>query len=170
MQTKLNKKEKIIKFIDGIIIFINIATNVALLFLMGDILNGFAYTNALLYNFTTLRYIEIGIFLIAQVSGLYLMIKFFTSQNLKGRLLITTIPLTIILVAGLWFFYNAPNININGGLTFSKALGITQGTYETFGFEYVLIAVLVYILILFAIYSAIFKKSENKKDNKRKKT
>ena len=151
------KKEEAIKYVDYSIIIINIGTNIALLFLTGDILNGFTYTSALSYNFTTLRYFEIAIFAIAQISGIYLLIKFFTKQNLKGKLLIITIPLTIILVVGLWFFYNAQNININSALTFSQIAGISDSTYTTIGFEYVLLAVLVYIILLYIIYGVIFK-------------
>lgn len=163
MKKSISKKQKKIKVIDIIIITINILTNIALLFLTGDILSGFVYTNALQYNFNTLRYFELLIFVIAQITGLYLMVKFFISQNLKGRLLIITIPLTTILVIGLWFFYNAQNITINNDLTFSTLVGITSSTYATIGFEYVFIAVLIYIILLYCIYNVIFKKTINQK-------
>ena len=168
MNTK-TKTNNFVKVIDGVIILINIASNIALFFIMGDILNGFTYANNLSYNFTTIRYIEIGIFLIAQISGIYLTVKCFLNQKLKGRLLIVTIPLTILFIMGLWLFYNAPNININSSITFSDISGITQGTYASIGLEYVIISILVYALLLYDIYSVIFKKSSIKKVTKTKK-
>ena len=158
-----NNKTKKIKTIDLFIILINILTNIALVFLTTDLLNGLSYNNGIYYNFTPLRILSIAIFAIAQISGLYLIVKLFISQNTKCKLLIVTIPLTILLVVGLWLFYNATNISINNSLTFSTLVGITQNTYDTIGFEYVFICLLIYVILLYSFYSIVLRGTQNKK-------
>ena len=158
MKQRKVKQNKVIKYVDWFIIVVNVLTNIALLFLTNDLLNGITYNNGFYYTFTPLRYIELAIFGLAQVTGLYLIVKLFIKQGIKGKLLIITLPLTILLVVGLWLFYNAQNININSSLTFSALVGITQSTYDTIGFEYVFIALIIYVVIIYCFYSFVLNK------------
>lgn len=165
---EIQRKEEKLKIVDKIIFTINIIANIALFFFIGDMLSGFVYASGLGYNFTTTRYIGLVIFLLAQVSGIYLTIKFFLKQNLKMKLLLVSTPLTFILVAGLWVFYNLGNININEQLSASEIVGINQVVSSSINFEYVLLAVGIYLVLLYFIYGLIFKQSRASKIAERK--
>ena len=158
----VQNKKKIIKVIDITLMIINIVTNVAFIFFMGDMLNGFSYAGALGYTFTTTRLIGLIIFLIAQVTGLYLTIKFFLKQNLKIRLILISAPLTFLLVGGVWLFYNLNNINITKDISASQAIGI-DSSFISLDFKFILLAVAIYLVILYFSYSGIFKQSNASK-------
>ena len=165
---EIQKKEEKMKIFDKFILILNIISNIALLFFMGDMLNGFVYASGLGYNFTNTRLIGLGIFLLAQISGIYLTIKFFLKQNLKVKLLLVSTPITFILVAGLWVFYNLGNININENLSASEVVGINQVVNSSINFEYVILAVIAYLVLLYFIYGLIFKQSNASKIAERK--
>ena len=165
---EIEKKKNTIKIIDKIFLIINVATNIALIFFMGDMLSGFNYATGLGYSFTTTRYIGLAIFLLAQITGIYLTIKFFLKQNLKVRLLLVSVPLTFILVAGIWVFYNLNNISINDELLASDIIGLGESITFNIQFEYIIIAIAVYIILLYLLYGLIFKQSKASKVSKRK--
>lgn len=165
---EIKEKEEKIKIIDKVILIFNIATNIALLFFMGDLLNGFTYASGLGYSFSTMRWVGLGIFVLAQLTGIYLTIKFFLKQNLKVKLILVSTPLTFILVAGLWVFYNLGNISINEKVLASEAIGINQIITTNINFEYVILATLAYLVLLYFVYGLIFKQSRASKVAERK--
>lgn len=156
----LIKKQKNIKLLDTIIVVINIISNVLFVFFIGDTLNGFYYATGLGYDFTTTRIIGIIIFAIAQLTGIYLTIKFFLKQNLKIRLLLVSAPLTFLLFGGLWLLYNINNINITDDISASELLGITSEQMYNIDFKYIIIALAIYIVLVYLLYGYIFKQSK----------
>ena len=163
----IKKKEKIIKIIDSIILILNIGTNIAFLFFIGDLLNGFSYASGIGYNFTTTRTIGIVLFVIAQITGIYLTVKLFLKQNLKIRLILTSVPLTFIFVGGLWLLYNINSIQITDSLSASRVLGISENATISIDFKYILIGIAIYIVILYFLYGLIFKQSKATKVSKK---
>ena len=151
------KKRKLwFQILNKTTIILNIATNIAFLFFISEVLKGVGYNGALYYDFTTFRIIGIIIFAIAQITGLYLTVRAFKTANLKTRLILVTAPLAVILSGGTWVLLNIRNLDgAEGALV--QALGLDTFNPSSVRFEYVLIAVGIYIALLYVLYGLIFK-------------
>ncbi|MBQ8749489.1 MAG: hypothetical protein IJZ29_03365 [Clostridia bacterium] len=173
--TKQEQKSREIRFqiFDKTMIVLNIVTNIAFFFFISEVLNGVIFTGGLTYEFNTFRTVGIIIFALAQLTGLYLLIKMFRSANLKTRLVLVTAPLAIILLAGTWAILNVQNFQGETELAIVDALGLTDFDPATIEFKYILIAVAVYLVLLYVLYGLIFKSAnvrtekKSKQDNKK---
>jgi hypothetical protein len=155
-------KIKHLKVLDKIVLLVNILSNLSLIFFMSEIINGLYFTNAVNYDFTTVRIIGIIVFIVAQISGLYLGVRLFIEQSLRVKLLIVSIPLTILLVLGLWIIYNLDKIQINENISAMQLIGITSNGDLYISFPYIVLALLLYIFLLYGLYSLILKKRQKK--------
>lgn len=158
-------REVVFKIFDKTMLVLNLATNVAFLFFVSDVLQGVKYLDSLYYEFTTFRIIGIIIFAVAQITGLYLFIKMFKNSKLKTRLILATAPISVVLFVGVWALLNIQNINGGAESAIITALGLDNFNPETFELKYVLILVGLYLVGLYLLYGVIFRSSKYAKIN-----
>ncbi|MGN1227792.1 MAG: hypothetical protein ACI4TX_04020 [Christensenellales bacterium] len=163
--TKEEQKSREIRFkiFDKTMIILNIITNIAFFFFISEVIAGIVFVGGIGYEFNTFRIIGIIIFAVAQLTGLYLMIKMFKNADLKTRLVIVTAPLSIILLAGMWAILNIQNFEGETELAIVEALGLSDFNPATIDFKYILIAVAIYLVLLYFLYGAIFKSANIRK-------
>ena len=158
----MSKKEKIVSTIWTIV---NIVSNIAFLFFLSDVLSGFIFVGGLGYVFTTSRIIGIVLFAIAQISGVILFAKFFSRQKLKTKLVLASMPLTLVLLGGGWLVLNIDNFDGENESYIKESLNLDTFDPSTIDFKYVIIATAIYLVLLYLIYGIIVKRTKKSKQN-----
>lgn len=161
-QPKKEKREN--KVLNIVMVVVNIATNVGLLFFLNELLRGFNFSGGTIsYNFNTFRVIGIIIFLLAQITGVYLTIKFIAKQSLLIKLVVVSAPLTLIFLGGVWALLSINNFKGEGELAVINFLNLTNFDPSTFDFKYVVIALAIYLIILYVLFALLLRNGRRAK-------
>lgn len=156
---EMTKAEKTASIIWTII---NIVTNIAFLFFLSDVLNGFNFVNGISYTFNTFRIIGIILFVLAQVSGIILFVKFFSRQQIRTKLVLATMPLTLVMLVGGWVILNLDNFQGENEVALKESLNLQNFDPSSIDLKYVIIAAVIYLALLYIIYGWIVKSSKRK--------
>lgn len=154
---EIKKKEN--KILNIVMVVLNIASNIAFLFFLSEVLRGFSFAGGVLgYNFNAFRVVGIIIFVVAQITGLYLTIKFISKQNLVLKLVAVSAPFTLLLLGGAWALLNINRLNSEGELAVINFLNLSDFDPASFDFKYVVIAVAIYLAILYLVFALLLRK------------
>lgn len=141
---------------------INIVTNVAFLFFLGEVMKGFNFVGGFSYSFDWFRLVGIVLFVLAQVSGVVLFVKFFSRNQLRAKLIMATTPITMFMLVGGWVVFNIDNFKGENELAIKESLHLQDFDPSTIGLKYVVIAGVIYLAILYFVYGWIVKSSKEK--------
>ena len=156
---EMTKKEKIASVIWTIV---NIVTNIAFLFFLSEVLRGFDFSNGIGYTFDTFRIIGLILFAIAQISGIVLFVKFFSRQQIQTKLVLATMPLTLIMLIGGWAILNVDNFQGEGETAIKQTLNLQNFDPSNVDLKYVIIAGVIYLVLLYLIYGWIVRSHKKK--------
>jgi len=154
-----NKKSKMI--LDKVNLILNIVTSIAFLFFITEVIKGFDFVDGIHYNFNVVNTIGIIVFIISQVTGVFLFVAFFTKQNLKIKMVMVTAPLLIILLGGAWLLMSLNTFEGEQEIALVNTLGLADFDTSSIDFKYVIIAVAVFLAVLYFLYGWLFKKYKN---------
>ena len=156
---EMTKSEKIASIVWTVI---NVVTNIAFLFFLSEVLRGFSFVNGINYTFDTFRIIGIVIFVLAQFSGVVLFVKFFSRQQIRTKLILATMPLTLIMLVGGWAILNIDNFQGESEVAIKETLNLQNFDPSIIDLKYVIIAGVVYLALLYIIYGWIVKSTKKK--------
>lgn len=144
-----------------ILIVINIVTNIAFLFFLADVLSGFDFSNGIGFNFTTINVIGLVIFIIAQVSGIFLFVDTFRKQPFRRKFIMASAPLTLIFLGGLWLVLSVDRFDGETENGIVQALNLENFDPSVIDFKYVIIAVVAFLVLLYFLFGWLVRKYSN---------
>ena len=156
---ELSKKEKVENFVWTAI---NIVTNIAFLFFLSEVMKGFNFVGGFSYDFNVFRTIGIVLFVLAQVSGVVLFVKFFSRNQLRTKLIMATMPITMFMLVGGWVVFNIDNFKSENELALKESLNLQNFDPSTIELKYVVLAGAIYLAVLYFVYGWIVKDSKRK--------
>ena len=156
---ELTKKEKVANIVWTTI---NIVTNIAFLFFLSEVMKGFNFVGGFSYDFDVFRIVGIVIFVLAQVSGIVLFKKFFSRNQLRTKLIMATMPITMFMLVGGWVIFNIDNFKGENELALKESLNLQDFDPSTIELKYVVLAGAIYLAVLYFVYGWIVKSSKRK--------
>lgn len=156
--SEVKKRKKFLSMFDKVILIINVVTNILFLFFMNNVLNGFYFTDVVNYSFNAVNIIGIVIFSIAQISGLYLLIKMFIKVRLPLKLVIATAPLILLFAIISYGLINVDMLSTGNAKIVLDTIGFDVANIGKIDFKYVLISSIVFLVLLYGIFTLLLRK------------
>ena len=137
-------------------LIIAIITNIGLLFFFGDVLNSIKYNSGgLRFELTWGTYVGIILFILANISGFIVFVRFIRKQPLNRQIFFSTIPPTVTFVFLILFFFT---IHIREQTQIVTAIRDGLGIYDaTSRYIWMGVVVLAYALFLYFTYTNLSK-------------
>ena len=143
-------------------LIIAIITNLAMLYFFNPLINALHYTGGYITIQSTWEtYVALGIFILANISGGIIIIRFIKSQPFSRQIFFSTLFPTITFVSLFLFFFNITTMQQIGIVTIVRdSLNINTSTSRYIWMGIVSAIYAIYLLITYAILSKPIRKLE----------
>ncbi len=137
-------------------IFIAIITNVSLLYFFRPMIDSIKFgNNGLYFDVTWEGWVGLGLFVLANISGTIVFVRFIRTQPLNRQIFFSTIPPTITFVLLMFFFFTITTTEQTDIVTAVRTgLGITDSTTR---YIWMIVIVVAYSLFLYFVYANLAK-------------
>ncbi len=128
---------------------LTVISNIALLYFFQPIIQSIKYSNnSVTFNLTTEAYVGLALFVVANISGSVVMLRFLKTQPLNSQIFFSIVPITVTFVLVILFLFTI-NTTEQTDLVSAVRLGLNINTEQA---KYIWIAV---VAVVYVVYTSV---------------